>query len=67
MKIAEYNGFEFHIPTSGGKAGRGHNRTSTLQIRRDGCIKKQFRFVVADLSSRLAAYEKARRYTYNGH
>jgi hypothetical protein len=63
MKIGELNGFEFFLPTSGGKAGKGCNRTSTIQIRKHGTfILKQFRFIVSDAGSRAKAMAKAKRY-----
>ena len=32
MKIADYQGYEIHVPTSGGKAGKGHQKTSSIQV-----------------------------------
>ncbi len=60
MKITDYKGFEIHLPDSGGKAGKGHNVTSTIQVRTGSCIVKQFRFEMASRESRLAAIAKAR-------
>lgn len=60
MKIAEIGSYEVHLPTSGGKAGRGCNKTSTLQVRYGGVVLKQFRFTVADFESRKAATRKAK-------
>lgn len=62
MIIGNLHGFEFHVPTSGGKAGRGRQKTSTIQVRRDGLIIKQFRFSVADQQTRLKAIVKAKKY-----
>jgi hypothetical protein len=62
MKIGELNGYEFHVPTSGGKAGKGHQKTSTIQVRAGSVIVKQFRFVVADQGSRDRAIRKAKDY-----
>ena len=59
MRFAKINGFELHQTTSGGKAGVGNNRTSTIQVRCNGFLKKQFRFTVADSNSKKAAYDKA--------
>jgi hypothetical protein len=53
------SGIEFHVPTSGGKAGKGKNVTSTLQVRKGGRIVKQFVFVVADRETLQAAVRKA--------
>lgn len=62
MKIADYLGFEIHVPTSGGKAGTGRNRTSTIQLRRANCIQKQFSFVMDDPDSRSRAIAKAKHF-----
>lgn len=62
MKIHDIGPFEIHLPTSGGKAGTGHNKTSTLQIRRDSRIVKQIRFVVDDPESRSLAVRKAKEF-----
>ncbi len=60
MLIATINGYSVHLPESGGKAGRGHNLTSSLQVFRDGTagsrsIAKQFRFTLHDQNSRTKA------------
>ena len=60
MKIADYKGYEIHLPTSGGKAGKGCAHTSTIQVRKDNIIQKQVRFIVADSEGRRAAIHKAR-------
>jgi hypothetical protein len=66
MKVATFrNGMELHLPTSGGKAGRGHNATSTFQIRRGAQIVKQIRFTAGDAASRKAAYEKVKEFIRN--
>ncbi len=48
-----HKGYEVWQPTSGGKAGKGHNKTTSIQIRRQlfsggYVIVKQFRYKVAD-------------------
>lgn len=60
MKIADYKGYEVHVPTSGGKAGTGCNQTSTVQVRLGCNIVKQFRFTVDSPDSRKTALRKAR-------
>lgn len=65
MKLGELNGCEFHIPTSGGKAGKGFQVSSTIQVRRGNQILKQFRFIVADPASRTAAATKAKTFARN--
>ena len=51
---------------SGGKAGSGYNRTSTVQVRDalgDGfLLLAQFRFPTDDAERREAAFAKARRF-----
>ena len=66
MKFGELNGFEFHLPTSGGKAGKGCNATSTIQLRKGCILVKQFRFRVDDPASRKAAMGKAKAYAMGG-
>jgi hypothetical protein len=56
---------ELHLPTTGGKAGRGQNKTSTFQLRRGSQIVKQFRFTVGDAASRRVAYEKIKHFIRN--
>ncbi len=60
MKTLEYKGHELHRPTSGGKAGKGFNKTSTVQVRKDGCIVKQFRYELRIFMDRQRAEEKAK-------
>lgn len=62
MKLNDYKGYEIHVPTSGGKAGKGHNLTSTIQIRLDSMIKKQIRFDLASMDSRARAIDSAKRW-----
>lgn len=62
MKIGEYRGYEFHLPTSGGKAGKGHAKTSNIQVRKDSCILRQFRFRVDDPADRKRAADAAKKY-----
>lgn len=64
MKIATLGDFEIHLPTSGGKAGSGRNKTSSFQVRRAGVIVKQFRFSLTQtpVTARAAAWEKVREF-----
>lgn len=62
MKLHDYKGYEFHQPTSGGKAGKGCNRTSTIQIRQGNCIVKQFRFELDIFMDRIRAVKKAEKW-----
>lgn len=61
--------YQSHIPTTGGKAGLGKNRTSSIQLREGNRIVKQFRFKTDDNESFKAAARKARIFAgvpYNG-
>lgn len=63
MKTGSYGGYEIHTPTSGGKAGKGHNKTTSLQIRRPlpgggSLLLKAFRFQTAFIHSRREASSK---------
>jgi hypothetical protein len=62
VKIAEANGLEVHLPTTGGKAGRGNARTGSIQVRDSNMIVKQFRFLWADAASRAKAIDGARAF-----
>lgn len=39
--------YQLHFPKSGGKAGKWRNKTSTVQVRKDSIIVKQFRYKLA--------------------
>lgn len=58
--IHEYRGYKFFLPSSGGKAGYGMNKTSSLQIRNGNQIVKQIRFKVGvtDFAELIAKGEK---------
>jgi hypothetical protein len=64
MKIADYSGYEIHLPTSGGKAGKGCQVTSALQIVRPAgnarVIVKQVRFILDNYESRRTAMQKVK-------
>jgi hypothetical protein len=62
MKIAEMGKYEIHAPTSGGKAGKGNNRTSTVQVRLGNQLKKQIRYTVGKPKARELAIDKARSF-----
>jgi hypothetical protein len=62
MLVTTIGKFEVHLPTSGGKAGKGRQVTSSLQVRRGGAIVAQFRFRVSDPDSRKGAVAKARAF-----
>lgn len=62
MILAKINEFTIHVPDSGGKAGKGCNVTSSLQVRHGSCIVKQFRFKLFEPKSRLKAIAKAKAF-----
>ena len=62
--LGKLNGYEFFLPQSGGKAGFGHNRTSTIQVRRDNCVVKQIRFTVDSKESRSKAVVAAKIWAF---
>lgn len=62
MLIGAIGEYELHVPTSGGKAGKGQNLASTIQVRFAGSIKKQIRFILTDSESRKQAIAKARQF-----
>jgi hypothetical protein len=47
---------------SGGKAGKGCNKTSTVQVLYGSCIVKQFRFLMGNSQSIEQAIAKAEAY-----
>lgn len=52
-----------HARQTGGKAGKGRNRTSTVQVLKEigeyDVLVKHFRYVVGDRESELRAFRKA--------
>lgn len=55
---------------TGGKAGKGHNKTATIQVREPAgdsgyLLKKQFRFPVDDDFKCKMAYQKAKAFVDN--
>lgn len=62
MKVADYKGFQIHVPTSGGKAGKGCNATSSLQVIKHSQIRKLFRFKLDARDSYSNALEKAKAF-----
>lgn len=62
MIIATLYGYEVHQPTSGGKAGKHCNVTSTIQVRQGSQIVKSFRYTVDKPGSSRNAIKKARQF-----
>lgn len=58
--IGEYRGYKLYLPVSGGKAGYGRNKTTSLQIRNGNQIIKTIRFNVED--GHHAACDAARKF-----
>jgi len=58
------NGYTIKLAKqSGGKAGKGYNKTSTIQVMDDNnCIKKAFRYNIGSSESYYTAYDKAVHY-----
>lgn len=56
--IGEYRGYVLCLPTTGGKAGKGHNKTSSLQIRNGNTIVNQIRFKIGTDPKELVAKAK---------
>ncbi len=52
MTLQTYKGYTLRLPTSGGKAGKGCNKTSTVQVLQPlgsgSLLVKQVRFKVTD-------------------
>lgn len=54
-----YRGYTIRTPDTGGKAGYGRNKTSTVQVLYDRTLEKQIRFTVGDKESLRRATLKA--------
>lgn len=67
LDLTGSNGKQYRIKLpiqSGGKAGKGHNKTSTIQVIYEGMmVVKQIRYTVANPSSKNEAIKKALEYT----
>lgn len=59
-KIIDYQGYEWHQPMSGGKAGSGHNKTSSIQVRDGQMVVKNVRYKMGDKDSLLKAMDKVK-------
>lgn len=57
--IKRIEDYVLYRPESGGKAGKGHNKTSSIQVRQGDRMVRQYRFKVNDYESCLKAIEKA--------
>lgn len=65
MIVDTYRGYELRIPESGGKAGKGYNTTSSIQVlKRQGMYMRLFwqtRFQVHNVKSQIQAIARARK------
>jgi len=62
MKLTDFQGYEIHLPESGGKAGRGQNVMSSIQARKNNQVLKQFRFTANSPESRRLAMRKLKNW-----
>ncbi len=62
MIITSIGEYQIYLPTSGGKAGKNKQKTSSIQIRKGGLILKQYRFDVNSDESRRSAVAKAKKF-----
>lgn len=66
LELEDHRGKKYKIKLpiqSGGKAGKGHNKTSTIQVIYEGImVAKQIRYTVADPASKNKAIKKALEY-----
>jgi len=65
LKLQDHRGKEYTIKLpiqSGGKAGKGYNKTSTIQVMYEYFLVKQIRYTVADHNSKMEALKKAISY-----
>jgi hypothetical protein len=64
IEVTDYKGYRLFIPTSGGKAGKGNNKTGSVQIGEPAfggyLIIRQLRFNAQDKQSILDTLRKAR-------
>lgn len=65
----EYKGFTFRETTSGGKAGKGHNKTASIFVYRMGGANgppkgygRYFRYQVSTSGEKIQAYIKAKEW-----
>lgn len=64
MKIATIGQYEIHQPTSGGKAGKGNNITSSIQVRLDSTIVKTIKYSVHRPGGKAGAIAKAKMFIH---
>lgn len=62
--IEDIEHYRLRIPLSGGKAGKGHAKTSNVQVlnTKKGTLEKLFSFKTGDYLLKLKALNKAREY-----
>lgn len=66
LELTDHRGKKYKVKLplqSGGKAGKGHNKTSTIQVMyEDSMVVKQIRFIVRDHEGKMKAIRKAIEY-----
>lgn len=62
MRIAAFNGYELHIPDTGGKAGKGCNLTGSVQIRQGNLIVRNIRYKRTVAGDQGRALDRARKW-----
>jgi len=60
--IGTFYGYDFIIPDSGGKAGKGCNKTGSVQLRAHSRIVKQFRFRTTDGDHVIVVAKRAKKW-----
>lgn len=64
MIIQEYKGFVLRRPTSGGKAGKGYNVSSSIQVMKVSGMRRmmkwQTRYLVHDMKSKQRAIARCK-------
>jgi hypothetical protein len=62
LLLTSLGDYDIYCPISGGKAGAGLNRTSSIQVRQGNLIVKQFRYVCDSDVNYDRALKKAHDY-----
>lgn len=67
MTLGTYRDFHFCLPESGGKAGKGCNKTSTVQVfdPTNGFLVKQIRFSMSEQGAVANAVRKGKKWVDN--
>ena len=60
--IHQIDDYQIRVTTSGGKAGKGFNKTASVQVVHGDLLVKQIRFKLQEESSFKTAFHKARAF-----